>query len=80
MQEIEALELELMRLKEAKVIHKEFRRYAQLPLGVMSKPCTCCRKWEKKKHWCSHHFCLKPCRKQEEIFVSKGKFISLVNL
>jgi len=56
MQEIEALELELMRLKEAKVIHKEYRRYAQMPLGVLSKPCTCCRKWEKKKNWCSHQY------------------------
>lgn len=54
-------------------MHKEFRRHAQMPLGVMSKPCTCCRKWEKKKHWCSHQFCLKPCRKQDEIFTKGTK-------
>lgn len=62
--EIDALELEIMRLKEAKIIHKELRRVVQMPLGVMSRPCTCCRKWEKKKHWCSHEYCPKPCRKQ----------------
>lgn len=73
MQEIEALELELMRLKESKVIHKEFRRFAQMPLGVMSKPCTCCRKWEKNKHWCSHQFCVKPCRKQNEVSTKGSK-------
>lgn len=44
-----------------------------MPLGVMSKPCTCCRKWEKKKHWCSHQFCLKPCRKQDEMFTGSDK-------
>ena len=73
MQEIEALELELMRLKESKVIHKEFRRFAQMPLWVMSKPCTWWRKWEKKKHWCSHQFWIKPCRKQDEVMTKGNK-------
>jgi len=31
MQEINALELELKRLRELKVIHKEFRRYVEMP-------------------------------------------------
>jgi hypothetical protein len=32
----------------------------------MSKPCLCCRGWSKKKHLCSHLYCEKPCRKQEQ--------------
>ncbi len=39
MQEIDALEIELKRLKEVKAINKEFRRFACMPIGVMSKPC-----------------------------------------
>jgi hypothetical protein len=31
MQEINALDLELKRLREMKVIHKEFRRYVEMP-------------------------------------------------
>ncbi len=31
MQEIHALDLELKRLREMKVIHKEFRRYVEMP-------------------------------------------------
>lgn len=50
MQEIHALDLELKRLREMKVIHKEFRRYVEMPIGVMSKPCPCCKNWAKKKH------------------------------
>mmetsp|Transcript_27075 Transcript_27075/g.20257 ORF Transcript_27075/g.20257 Transcript_27075/m.20257 type:complete len:92 (+) Transcript_27075:757-1032(+) len=66
MQEIHALDQEIKRLKEVKAIHKEFRRYVEMPLGVMSRPCPCCRGWSKKKHYCSHEFCEKPCKKQEE--------------
>lgn len=76
MQEIFALDTEIKRLKELKAIHKEFRRYVEMPsiiislifpiVGVMSRPCTCCRGWSKKKHFCSHEFCEKPCKKQEE--------------
>ena len=54
MQEIDALEIELKRLKEVKAINKEFRRFACMPIGVMSKPCACCRGWTKKKHICTH--------------------------
>jgi hypothetical protein len=66
MQEIEALDLEIKRLKEVKALHKEYRRFANMPLGVMSKPCLCCRGWSKKKHLCSHVYCEKPCRKQDQ--------------
>lgn len=76
MQEIQALDSEIKRLKELKAIHKEFRRYVEMPskivylifnvVGVMSRPCACCRGWSKKKHYCSHEFCEKPCKKQEE--------------
>lgn len=31
MQEIHALDLEVRRLKEAKVLHKEYRRYVEMP-------------------------------------------------
>ena len=31
MQEIHALELEVMRLKEVKAVHREFRRFVQMP-------------------------------------------------
>lgn len=31
MQEIHALDLEVKRLKEAKAIHKEYRRYVEMP-------------------------------------------------
>jgi len=66
MQEVDALDMEVKRLKEVKAMHKEFRRYACLPIGVMSKPCVCCRGWTRKKHLCTHKFCDKPCRKQEQ--------------
>ena len=66
LQEIEALDAEVRRLKEVKVMHKEFRRYSCMPIGVMSKPCACCRGWTKKKHLCTHKFCDKPCRKQDQ--------------
>ena len=65
MQEIEGLDQEIKRLKEVKALHREYRRFANMPIGVMSKPCLCCRGWSKKKHFCSHIFCDKPCRKQE---------------
>ena len=54
MQEIEGIDMEIKRLKEVKALHKEYRRYACMPIGVMSKPCMCCRGWSKKKHLCSH--------------------------
>lgn len=76
MQEIHALDQEIKRLKEVKAIHKEFRRYVEMPriifkyvifqtavVGVMARPCICCRGWSKKKHYCSHEFCEKPCKK-----------------
>lgn len=66
MQEIEALDSEIKRLKEVKALHKEYRRFACMPVGVMSKPCYCCRGWSKKKHFCSHSFCEKPCKKNEQ--------------
>ena len=69
MQEIDALEIELKRLKEVKAINKEFRRFACMPIGVMSKPCPCCRGWTKKKHLCTHQFCdAKICKKKEQDF------------
>ena len=49
-----------------------------MPLGVMSKPCTCCRSWEKKKHWCSHEFCLKPCRKQAEQMLNSERVTQVI--
>ena len=36
-----------------------------MPIGVMARPCQCCRGWSKKKHSCTHQFCDKPCKKQE---------------
>lgn len=54
-------------------MHKEFRRFAQMPIGVMSKPCNCWRKWENKKHWWSHQYWIKPCRKQDEIHIKYSR-------
>ena len=65
MQEIHALDLEVKRLKEVKALHKEYRRYVEMPIGVMSRPCVCCRGWNKRKHLCSHEFCDKPCKKHQ---------------
>lgn len=65
LQEIEALDTEIKRLKEVKALHKEYRRFACMPIGVMSKPCQCCRGWSKKKHFCTHQYCEKPCKKNE---------------
>ena len=66
MQEIEAIDLEIKRLKEVKALHKEYRRFACMPIGVMSKPCHCCKGWSKKRHNCGHKYCEKPCRKQDQ--------------
>lgn len=65
MQEIVALDAEAKRLKEVRAIHKEYRRYTEMPIGLMSKPCPCCNGWNKKKHPCSHEYCEKPCKRQE---------------
>ncbi|TNV79072.1 hypothetical protein FGO68_gene7949 [Halteria grandinella] len=67
MQEIHSLDSEIKRLKEVQVMHKEFRRFVEMPIGVMSKPCACCKQWVRKKHPnCSHQHCEKPCKKQLE--------------
>ena len=72
MQEIEGLDMEIKRLKEVKALHKEYRRFSNMPIGVMSKPCLCCRGWSKKKHLCSHVYCDKPCRKQDQEPIGGG--------
>jgi len=69
LQEIQALDKEVKRLKEVKALHKEYRRYVEMPIGVMNRPCACCREWNKKKHPCSHEYCSKPCRKNDEQLV-----------
>ena len=38
MQEIHALDLEVKRLKEVKAIHKEYRRYVQMPSKSLAVP------------------------------------------
>lgn len=69
----------MKRLKEVRAIHKEYRRYTEMPskplftnlpissiiVGLMSKPCQCCNGWNKKKHPCSHDICEKPCKRLE---------------
>lgn len=37
MQEIEGLDQEIRRLKEVKALHREYRRYANMPIGPKSK-------------------------------------------
>lgn len=44
------LEKEMTRLKEIRQWSKELRRSAGLPVGVLSKPCTCCGAWAKRRH------------------------------
>jgi len=42
MQEIDALEIELKRLKEVKAINKEFRRFACMPKELQKKGSRFC--------------------------------------
>jgi hypothetical protein len=54
-------------------MHKEFRRFVEMPIGVMSKPCACCKQWVRKKHAnCTHEHCEKPCKKQLEAPTHSG--------
>ena len=67
--ELYALQQEIARLKAIKTLNKECRKVAKLPIGITSRPCPCCKKWERKLHYCSHQFCDKPCRKKTEFLV-----------
>lgn len=69
-QEIKALETEIVRLKQQKVLNREFRRIAGLNVNYQSASkslCPCCKKYEQKNHCCSHTFCEVNCvRKKAE--------------
>ncbi len=70
-QEVKALETEIIRLKQMKILSREFRRIAGITQAhPNSKPCPCCRKTEMKNHPCSHNFCDTNCvrKKVEEQF------------
>jgi hypothetical protein len=66
-QEIKAIETEIVRLKQIKVLNRDFRKIAGLPYGVSSKICPCCKKIENKGHECPHSYCDETCiRKKAE--------------
>lgn len=67
-QEIKALETEILRLKQQKLLNREFRKIAGLSqLNPNVKLCVCCKKVEPKNHLCSHSFCEENCiRKKVE--------------
>jgi hypothetical protein len=66
-QEIKAIETEIVRLKQIKVLNREFRKIAGLPYGLSSKICPCCKKIENKGHECPHSYCDENCiRKKAE--------------
>lgn len=66
-QEIKAIETEIVRLKQIKVLNREFRKIAGLPYGLSSKICPCCKKIENKGHECPHSYCDESCiRKKAE--------------
>eukprot|EP00831_Metopus_contortus_P014154 TRINITY_DN1583_c0_g1_i2.p2 TRINITY_DN1583_c0_g1~~TRINITY_DN1583_c0_g1_i2.p2 ORF type:complete len:247 (-),score=42.37 TRINITY_DN1583_c0_g1_i2:58-798(-) len=57
-------------LERNQTFNREYRKIAGFPIGVLSKPCQCCKKWERKFHMCSHLYCPKPCKKME-LFIYK---------
>ena len=63
--EIEALENEISRLKKMKIVNRECRKISGLPFGVSTIFCNCCHLVEKKKHNCSHKFCNENCPKKK---------------
>lgn len=48
-----------------KVMNREFRKLSNLPYGICTTPCACCKKLEKKKHECTHEFCEPNCSKKK---------------
>lgn len=63
-------------MKSLKTINREYRKIANLPsnlnyykyfilVGISTKPCSCCRKLEKRKHTCTHEFCNTNCTKKK---------------
>lgn len=66
-QEIKALENEIVRLKQSKLLNREFRKLVGLPYGLATKPCPCCNRMERKNHDCPHNVCEPDClRKKAE--------------
>lgn len=66
-QEIKALETEIVRLKQMKLLNREFRKKAGLPYGMTTSYCNCCNKLERTTHDCSHLFCIKEkCEKYSQ--------------
>ena len=63
--EIEALENEISRLKKMKIVNRECRKISGLPFGISTIFCNCCHLVEKKKHNCSHKFCNENCPKKK---------------
>ena len=69
-QEIKALETEVLRLKQIKLLNKEFRKVSGMhKYNVASgKLCLCCNKVEPANHFCVHSCCEDNCvRKKVEI-------------
>lgn len=61
-QEVKALETEIVRLKQMKILNREYRREAGFHLvNPNTRPCPCCRKQELKNHFCTHAFCDDNC-------------------
>jgi hypothetical protein len=47
------------------MMNREFRKAANLPFGISTNPCSCCKKLEKRKHECTHEFCEPTCSKKK---------------
>lgn len=71
-QEVKALETEIIRLKQIKLLNREFRRIAGIQISQNAKFCACCKKNEPRNHTCPHNFCKEDCvrKKVEAQFAS----------
>ena len=75
-QEVKALETEIIRLKQMKLLNREFRKIAGLPYGITSKLCSCCKKMERSNHDCSHLYCEgEKCTKKKNEEIIKNNLL-----
>ncbi|CAI2360018.1 unnamed protein product [Moneuplotes crassus] len=77
MQEIDALDQEIARLRDLRKIHQDFRESVGFPIGVMKSACPCCGQWTIKKHFCLHEICsAEQCKHKAVIMETKRSAIA----